>query len=113
VLDNVAWADELILAALIAVGIVFVERRVFCKYLCPIGFLLRITASLPFPVKYRVGRTGYRCVERGLCDKACLMDLKPQQELSEHGYVKNGNCINCMACVSKCPTHAIDLVRIR
>lgn len=112
VLDNVAWSDELILAALIAIGIVFVEKRVFCKYLCPIGMLLRITSSIPFPIKYRVGKTSGRCVECGLCDKACMMDLKPQEELREYGYVKNANCINCLACVSKCPNDAIDLIRI-
>lgn len=96
-----------VIAALVAFGILMGEKRIFCKYLCPIGLSLRFISAIPFPVKYKVRATG-DCSKCGRCNKECFMGINPMEEIKEHGVVKDPNCINCLACVSKCPKNALD-----
>lgn len=111
VLDNINWVDELTIAGLIAIGIALIEKRVFCKYLCPIGMGLRVISAIPFPIKYRVRRTEEKCTKCTSCNKECLMDIKPMEEIQAHNMIKNPNCINCLVCVAKCPKNALDFTR--
>lgn len=102
------WVALFLLAALVALGIVTVEKRVFCKYLCPVGMVLRFTSAIPFPKKYKVRATGEQCIQCGKCNKECMMGLKPMEEIDKYGVVKDPNCINCLACVSTCPKNVLD-----
>lgn len=102
------WVAQFALAAFVAVGIMFVEKRVFCKYLCPIGMTLRVTSAIPFPKKYKVRATENQCVQCGKCDRECMMGLKPMEDINKYGVVKDPNCINCLACVGTCPKNALD-----
>lgn len=108
ILDNEPWASVIPLAILIAITIGMVEKRVFCKYLCPIGLLLRFVSAIPFPKKYKVRATDEKCSKCGKCNKECLMGIKPMDEINQYGLVRDSNCINCLVCVSVCPKNAID-----
>lgn len=99
---------QIALATFIAFCIAFVEKRVFCKYLCPIGMLLRLTSAIPFPKKFKVRATSEKCIQCGKCNKECLMGIDPMGEINRHQEVKDPNCINCLQCVASCPKNAID-----
>ncbi|HEX9059875.1 MAG TPA: 4Fe-4S binding protein [Clostridia bacterium] len=102
------WVVQIALAAVIALSIGLIEKRVFCRYLCPVGMVLRLTSSIPFPKKFKVRATGSKCSQCGICNRECLMGLNPMEEINKYGVVTDPNCINCLACVSKCPKDAID-----
>ena len=90
---------------------VVVEKRIFCKYLCPVGLLLRFTSAIPSPLRYKVRATETPCTECQRCNKACLMGLEPMKDITTFGEVRSPDCINCLECVSKCPKGAIDFSR--
>lgn len=102
------WIAQFALAAFVALGIVLVDKRVFCRFLCPIGMTLRVTSAIPFPKKYRVRAANGGCIECGKCNRECPMGVKPMEEIGQYGKVKNPNCIRCMACVSACPKDVLD-----
>lgn len=108
ILDNEPWASLIPFAIMVAFLIGTIERRIFCKYICPIGLMLRFTSAIPFPKKFKVRATEQKCTKCGRCDKECLMGINPMEEINSYGVVKNPNCINCLVCVSKCPKNAID-----
>ncbi|HEX3046317.1 MAG TPA: 4Fe-4S binding protein [Bacillota bacterium] len=102
------WIIQIAFAAVIAFAIGTGEKRIFCKYLCPIGMLLRLFSAIPFPKKYKVRAAGEKCTKCGKCNKECFMGINPMEEINQHGYVKDPNCINCLVCVSKCPKKVLD-----
>ncbi len=104
---DVKWGLAII-AILVAVGILTGEKRMFCKYLCPVGLSLRFLSAIPFPRKFKVRATNGKCIKCGKCNKECLMDIKPMEQINEHGFVKSPDCINCLVCISTCPKEVID-----
>ncbi len=107
------WNFLIFIMILVAVGVLTGTKRMFCRYLCPVGLILRFTSAIPFPAKYRVRSTGEICIKCGKCDKECFMGLNPMEEISKEGVVKNPNCINCLACVSTCPRNVIGFAATR
>lgn len=87
---------------------VAVERRFFCRYVCPYGLLLRFLGAIPFAKRRRVRLAGGTCAECGRCDRACPMGIDPMAEIRDHGVVKSPECINCLRCVAECPAGALD-----
>ncbi len=110
VLDDFQTLGKIIIVittlVLVAFGLA-VEKRFFCKYLCAYGTLLRFLSAIPFSKRYKVKITSIKCTECKKCDKECLMDIKPMEEIIKHGEVKNPECINCLQCVAVCPAGAI------
>lgn len=108
VFENVKLMDELLIVFLVAAAIIGIERRVFCKYICPIGMILRLTSSIPFFKKYRVRKTENECTRCKICTKECPMDVGLMEEIERYGEMRNAECINCLACVAKCPKEALE-----
>jgi len=110
ILDSspIIWGFLIFIAILVAIGVLTGTKRMFCRYLCPVGLVLRFMSAIPFPYKFKVRATNEKCIKCGKCNKECLMDLKPMEEINDYGVVKNPNCINCLVCVSTCPKNAID-----
>ena len=81
------------------------DNRAFCKYVCPIPTVQKITSRFAL---LKVECNTALCIECGACDKACPMDIQITD------YTKNGNrvlsteCIICLACVNACPKGALD-----
>ena len=110
ILDSslVIWSFLIFIMILVATGVLTGTKRMFCRYLCPVGLILRFMSTIPFPVKYKVRSTGETCMKCGKCNKECFMGLNPMEEIIKEGVVKNPECINCLACVSTCPENVID-----
>jgi len=76
------------------------ERRFWCRYLCPMGALLGVFSRLAFNQK----KVSSACTDCGLCRKHCRT-----------GAIAPGNrdflpseCIYCMECKALCPSKAIS-----
>jgi polyferredoxin len=89
---------------------VAVEKRFFCKHICPYGLLLRFLSAIPFSKRYKVRITGEPCIKCAQCNKNCPMGLNPMEEINTYGVVKSPECINCLRCVAKCPKYTLDFI---
>lgn len=87
---------------------VAVEKRFFCKYMCPYGLLLRFMSSIPFSKRRKVRAVDESCVSCSQCNQVCPMGLNPMEEIKKYGVVKSPECINCLRCVAKCPKNTLD-----
>ncbi|QKG79254.1 4Fe-4S binding protein [Tenuifilum thalassicum] len=94
-----------IVAISVLVGAIF-EKNTFCRYVCPVGYLLGLYSKLSF--------LGWRVKDKGICDsctdkscisknyqynlnvKSCGVDLYPAN-ISD-----NSNCILCGGCLKAC-----------
>jgi len=79
----------------------FVERRFWCRNLCPLGSLLTLVARFA-----PLGRTPPRaCPNCQQCAQACRMDA-----FNSQGKLETSACTLCMDCVDDCP-HSIATLR--
>jgi polyferredoxin len=79
-------------------------RRAWCRYLCPIGALLKVFGS-GFLGKVRL--VSDECLGCGKCNRSCDMQVDVMGELETHGEVRSLNCIRCLKCTEECPPGAI------
>jgi polyferredoxin len=79
-------------------------RRAWCRYLCPIGALLKLFGN---GLLGKVRLVSDECITCGKCSRACHLQVDVMAELKTHGEVRSLNCIRCLECTSECPTGAI------
>lgn len=87
---------------------VAVEKRFFCRHICPYGLLLRFLSAIPFSKRRKVKVTGEQCIECSKCNNSCPMGLNPMEEIKKYGMVTSPECINCLRCVAECPKNTLD-----
>jgi len=85
----------------------FIYDRFFCKYLCPMGAFLGLFSKLGF---YRVERNADACIDCGVCDTACPVNLEVSSATSP---VTDPECIACGQCVVACPKDEALAVKSR
>lgn len=103
-----AWYLLTIVVAAIVVGLIY-EKNTFCRYVCPVGFLLGIYS--------KIAPIGWRVKSKSLCEsckdkscigakyrynadvKSCGVDLYPA-EIGD-----NSTCIMCTGCMKTCAKH--------
>jgi len=81
-------------------------HRAWCRYLCPIGALLKIFSSISVG---KVRLVNDKCIGCGVCNRACKMQVDVMGDLNTYGKVHSLNCIVCLNCIDECPTDSIDL----
>lgn len=104
VVPGVSW--WLLAAPLVIVLLLnLFERRLWCRYLCPLGALVGLGSKFSW-VKRRVNQVS--CVQCGDCAALCTMGAIS----SEHGFTSDpAECIMCMDCAAPCPKTAITFER--
>jgi len=85
----------LIVLGILVVASLFVQNF-WCRYLCPYGALLGVTAFFS-PVSVR--RDDSVCIDCAKCAKACPSALPVDKLVS----IKSAECTGCVECVAVCP----------
>ena len=80
-----------------------IERRFWCRNLCPLGALLSLFSRFG-GIKRRVSRA---CIECGECARQCPMGAIPEDSRATH----TPECIQCQTCAALCAPHAIRFGR--
>ncbi|HFD79774.1 MAG TPA: NapH/MauN family ferredoxin-type protein [Gammaproteobacteria bacterium] len=102
--------------ALVWVGLlllfeIFVSRRAWCRYVCPIGITYGIVGLVsPLRVEYNV----VNCAHEGDCRKACLvphvLDMTIKGRARDVNVPVGADCTRCGICVDLCPTDSLKFV---
>lgn len=79
-------------------------RRAWCRYLCPIGALLKIFNSLSLG---RMRLVNDECIGCGKCNRVCDMQVDVMGDLNTHGEIRSLNCNRCLKYTDACPTDSI------
>ena len=79
-------------------------RRAWCRYLCPLGALLKIFSKVGIG---KVRLVNDKCIGCGKCNRSCDMQVDVLGELKKYGEVRSLNCIRCLKCIDICPNGAI------
>ena len=83
-------------------GLSWIEPRLWCRYLCPLGALLGLVGR--FGLMGRSVDTD-ACISCSACAKACPMDaVSPDYHATDMS-----RCQTCYACADVCPTAAISV----
>jgi ferredoxin len=82
-----------------------VEKRFWCRYLCPLGALIGLGSKFSW-IQRRVSQMS--CVQCGDCAAICPMGaISPDQDYTSDP----AECIGCMDCAVPCPKAAITFER--
>jgi polyferredoxin len=96
-----------ILITLIMFGpvLIFVfGSRAWCRYLCPIGALLKVFSHFGIG---KVRLVNDECIGCGNCNRICDMQIDVLGELKSHSAVGTTDCIRCLKCIDNCPKKSI------
>ena len=109
--DTEPWGGQqtgisiLITAILYGPVLLFVfGHRAWCRYLCPIGALVKIFGRFGTG---KVRLISDKCIGCGICNRACQMQVDVMGELRAHGEVRSSDCVACLKCTNDCPKGAI------
>jgi ferredoxin-type protein NapH len=89
----------------IALAIGFKDNRAFCKYLCPIPTIQKITSRFSL---LKVSGPAEDCTNCGACIRACPMDIRVSDYIQNQQRVLSSECIFCLECVNACPQQILD-----
>ncbi len=80
------------------------DNRAFCKYLCPITVLMKISTRLSL---LKIGGDRDACSRCGACCRACPMSVDVMGYIVEGLRVLSTECIFCLTCTTVCPENIL------
>jgi ferredoxin-type protein NapH len=82
------------------------DNRAFCKYLCPITTLLKISSRFAL---FKMQGEEDKCKMCQACARACPMDINIPEYIKAGGRVLSTECILCQTCSTVCPENNISM----
>ena len=76
------------------------DNRAFCKYLCPITAILKVTARFSL---LKIAGDSEKCTQCSACNKNCPMDINIMEYVEQGKRVLSTECIFCLTCTNVCP----------
>jgi NAD-dependent dihydropyrimidine dehydrogenase PreA subunit len=80
------------------------DNRAFCKYVCPIPTLQKITSRFAL---IKISSQPEKCNDCGACNKMCPMDIRVSEYVLKNQRVLSTECIMCLECVNACSKGAL------
>ena len=77
--------------------------RTVCRFGCPFSPVFRPLQRFSL---FKIRKVG-QCTECGMCSRACLMGIDTMNEIQQHGFVRDTECVGCQSCVQVCDHGAI------
>ena len=92
----------------LGVGLAFAlkDNRAFCKYICPITTILKITTRFSL---LKIKADEALCTDCGACAKVCPMDIQIPEYTRNHTRVLSTECTQCQTFISACTTDALKM----
>ncbi len=87
---------------------VFGVKRLWCRYVCPVGNLYGLVANRYSPLRVKLAHPE-KCTRCRLCSLACPMTIDLVYWFDRGMDVLDHRCLHCGRCVEVCPTKAISL----
>jgi len=82
------------------------DNRAFCKYLCPITAILKISSRFAL---FKIEGDKAKCKECKACTRACPMDINIPEYIKNGERVLSTECIFCQTCTTVCPVKNLTL----
>lgn len=101
-----AIGNLLYYTAALIIAFILKDNRAFCKYLCPIPVLMKLSSRFAL---LKIGGSSELCDECMACVKLCPMDIQIPEYLKADTRVLSTECILCQTCVTACPSSALAL----
>jgi MauM/NapG family ferredoxin protein len=98
---GMGWVALAILVGLLALG--SVEKRFWCRNLCPLGALLGVVSRIPLLRR----RVGDNCTSCKRCVRDCSTGAIDPEDPKTH---RIAECIQCYKCAAVCPEEAVRFV---
>ena len=106
--SNLAWlvgGNTFYYVSAIILAFTLKDNRAFCKYLCPITAIFKITSRFSF---MKIEGNKEKCTQCGACNKACPMDINIMEYVNNGERVLSTECIFCLTCTTVCPEGILD-----
>ena len=98
--------NSLYFASGIILAFALKDNRAFCKYLCPITAILKISSRFAL---YKMVGEKEKCKECKACTRACPMDINIPEYLKNGERVLSTECILCQTCSTVCPEKNLSM----
>jgi polyferredoxin len=88
----------------VAMAYLLADNRAFCKYLCPIPALMKLSSRFAL---LKIAGSSERCDLCMECVEVCPMDIRIPDYVQAGKRVLSTECILCQTCAVTCPNTAL------
>jgi ferredoxin-type protein NapH len=90
----------------IGLAVALKDNRAFCKYVCPVSVLLKVTSRFSL---LKIEGDAEKCNDCNACTKMCPMDIRIPDYIHDGTRVLSTECSLCQTCITVCARDALKL----